>query len=1108
MEHKYKFKLENPVYFSQDLADPNPQTDKDEMETQSMVILMSGALKSRFPQSRVTVSDKCDMIIMNRLQPAQRWIKYPGCMELSFPVQTIKPKVQLTYIAPPGRIQREVKVERLIRRFSKRSLPEILREDGITPTQLLPTHILQNYMNDAERILGIFTTKYHRLPLEWFDDFEYTEMRPEDWIKNSIIDGTRYPIPGLAYLPVDDFRTNALKCIGSDFDIEKNMMKPEIKKTRTNTKLPEVQREYLYHWTTVATYDYDPVTYHWSVVDLVTQRKFTVPGIYLMFFASEPNIFSLRIQTALNARSIAERNLRFNLLVDSMILNDFAMPNKKVLDKITQWTFHNAFMKQLNPQWVDQLFNEIIMGYKKISARADLLHSISLDPLRYHFLEMPDPREKPPIREYMKSPMKPGKFQYVRRYLQFYCLYSIPETIQAIQLVFEDCLKLNKMSLYNYTMTRSLSLKDFEDIQSTYLMNTMTSLKSYWLEVLSGKLILSIRNSGKGWFDLTVDNWNIYNVSKLFRLMELVKHLMIATLRSFVERSVNRYITLVCLPCRNCLTIPDDYEWTTNLLVCPFPAEGYALFQTTMSIDTTGTYYSVNPDLYEPTLVRLLDEGVRQSHYIHRVDSSVLQGLVFPHDLYLSSVGMMAPNIVYNRNYLRFAIRRALIPLKAYKKRYDDFTEFYNMNIGEYINTFKAANHSSTEVKDEITMHLSVKARLEEILPATIPIGPFLVNVAPIRSTLIVKRGDCAAKLLDYFADRLRLNSEDLCEQYTLIFRRLSETASNVETLFETRDWMETVPDKVQKFEERMKTAMYDYDILDHFLYNLSNEDFKYKYDAIAWPLKIMRQIDVVKYDWDNRIEYFQKLQLSDIVAYTDISDNLNAQIQTYSTNNDTDRVHEYAVEIQKIWKMLVDCKNNGELYSKRQAYFGEDPLNMDQINEMFASFIPYRKLWTTASKFIKNIDVYTGNPLVTVDVDKMQEDIANTKKTFQECLQLFSELPLMTEVTQYFIDLVEDFQPKADIIIFVRNPDWLVYHWQELVKTSEMEFKFTTSLSLNFCIAKGIMNFHDLVKDISFRATNDKEEYQRHIEELERKALEEELAREAKKNARRGRKI
>lgn len=137
-----------------------------------------------------------------------------------------------------------------------------------------------------------------------------------------------------------------------------------------------------------------------------------------------------------------------------------------------------------------------------------------------------------------------------------------------------------------------------------------------------------------------------------------------------------------------------------------------------------------------------------------------------------------------------------------------------------------------------------MKRNLEKSLPSSIWIGSFNVNVKPLRSFLIEKRLDLATRLLNMFTAQLRVQIEDILNEYKDIHRKLKEDPFNIERVFEIREWMETIPLTVKALDETVQKLKLEYDVLDQFWWNLSDDDFALKYEAMGFPLEIQIQVN------------------------------------------------------------------------------------------------------------------------------------------------------------------------------------------------------------------------------------------------------------------------
>ncbi len=89
------------------------------------------------------------------------------------------------------------------------------------------------------------------------------------------------------------------------------------------------------------------------------------------------------------------------------------------------------------------------------------------------------------------------------------------------------------------------------------------------------------------------------------------------------------------------------------------------------------------------------------------------------------------------------------------------------------------------------------------------------------------------------------------------------------------REYMDTVPDILDEQQELIDHVLADYELIDEFYYNLTNDDFTAKWTTIAWPNKIRNLLEEVEDQLEEDEERFRKLQISDLATFADKLDSL-----------------------------------------------------------------------------------------------------------------------------------------------------------------------------------------------------------------------------------------
>lgn len=305
-----------------------------------------------------------------------------------------------------------------------------------------------------------------------------------------------------------------------------------------------------------------------------------------------------------------------------------------------------------------------------------------------------------------------------------------------------------------------------------------------------------------------------------------------------------------------------------------------------------------------------------------------------------------------------------------------------------------------------------------------------------------------------------------------------------------------------------MKLKLFEYDILDNFFVPLPNEDFNIKWQGLSGPYKCMKQIVATKKMFEIETEHFQLQQISDIALFHEKFEGLNMNVGLLSAQCDVTKTTEISIDIKKLWKTITETMDFGKLLNKRQLLFGLNEIDLSPINQLQNIFEPYKLLWITAADFIKCKEAWLGNPLSNNVVETIRTTVNEFKEAILNCIDLFAEIPQIQNVAKHFHESILAFEPILDVMGWLKNPAWILYHWHELEQLTGLEIKFSLTISLAYCIAKGIMKYSEQVRQISEAATRNKDELQAKMDEEER--LKQEAAEEliARNNRRRGRKL
>ncbi|KAG7197921.1 hypothetical protein KM043_016158 [Ampulex compressa] len=472
-------------------------------------------------------------------------------------------------------------------------------------------------------------------------------------------------------------------------------------------------------------------------------------------------------------------------------------------------------------------------------------------------------------------------------------------------------------------------------------------------------------------------------------------------------------------------------------------------------------------------LKRFMDLTVLRMQ-IRQVHPFLLPSLKFPPDLYLSSVGLMEEHVCETRYRLQMAYQKSIIPLKAYAKEYEKYLGLFKLHVAKYVEEFQNENHTAMEVKDEIAFHVDMRRALELALPSKITIGPFVVNVKPLKEILIQKRQDCITRLLIMFAENLRNEVQKILFEYTQIKTKLREVPQSIEEVFQLREWIETIPLTVQNLNDTMQGTKQEFDILEYFSWNISDEDFQAMWEALSSPRQIQIQVEEAMDRFVEEQDKFYKVQIQDEILLSEKIDTLVGNVANIAMQTDIEAVHETAIEVKRIWKMMNDCREQGLLLNERQKLFDMPIVPFEHLNRFIKEFESYKSLWVTASDWLRWYEIWMENPLISIDGNQIDDLVAEMHKVMSRCVKTFQEFPKVAAIALTIRNQIETFKPHASMIQALRNPGMKARHFDELSAQTGIQMTLTPSLTFKNLVVLGIMQFEDAIKTVAEAAAKE----------------------------------
>ncbi|XP_076646459.1 dynein axonemal heavy chain 1 [Halictus rubicundus] len=666
-------------------------------------------------------------------------------------------------------------------------------------------------------------------------------------------------------------------------------------------------------------------------------------------------------------------------------------------------------------------------------------------------------------------------FQETKKFWHWYTLYVMREVYEAMSCVVVECMYASGLSLFASNVGKTMKLWEFEDMQYLAITTVVKNLKEPWLEKITHSVRLCLRDIGKGWFNLDQKVHDVYDVMKLHRFMNLATLRMQQALRVMVQSSISVFGDSLVNPALCVLGIEKPYVWGENFVDSPFKSLYQPIFNIEVQMTEKEPVYSTAPEQFAEAIVELYDNAVASSHQIRQIHPFLLPALKFPNDIFLSSVGLLDEQVCWVRERLMLAYMTSSIPLNAYAAEFNRFLELYNLDVAKYIEEFMQDEDLTTvDIKDTITFQLTMMKNLKVKLPSRITIGPFSVTVKQLKQLLMQKRQDCATGLLEMLTKKLRAEVETILDEYREIRIKLKEQPQSIEHIFEIREWMETIPLRVQELEGKMDRLKLDFDVLDTFWWNLSDEDFEAKWEAIGSPLQIQLQVEETNLQLGEEQEKFYRIQVQDEVLLLEKIDTLVGNVQNIGLQSDINRIHETALDVKRVWKAMTECRETGLLLNQRQKLFGMKVAPFEHLQKLIRDFEPYRNLWVTASDWLKWHEVWMDNPLMNVDGSQVDALATDMYRAITRSVRAFQEHPKVQAVAISIRDRIDEFKPYIGLIQSLRDPGMKDRHFELLSAQTGIQIALTPAITFRSLLFFGIEQFEELVKTVADTAAKE----------------------------------
>ena len=492
-------------------------------------------------------------------------------------------------------------------------------------------------------------------------------------------------------------------------------------------------------------------------------------------------------------------------------------------------------------------------------------------------------------------------------------------------------------------------------------------------------------------------NLEVYKISKLRKFMTTIRFMMQDSLRFLVLNSLTDYNKLIASVSSQKVVI----NGTSDVRVWDSNAQGRIggtelggkrpLFLIDLVWRNGQLKYNIDLTQYETVVLAAFDKALGAVEGLPDLEPVVMDQMFWATKPTLQTPHSKEANVVHLRERLRQAIRDGVEPLERYIRKFDKHIPLLSLDISQYAQEYENENHSVDEMERDIVRHMQEWEALDKDIPSHINLGLFWVSCENVRAAM---RKDLSKVVLDLLNRRTGKLAQSISQSFTTIQQRLKDRPLKIEELTELREFMRTVPDIVRSQVARISEMLHNYEILERHRYELSNEDFRARWQAFSWPGKVDEMLRTTEATVEADENSFMRNLTQDQEIFKERVHTLGTIIADFSKNTDMSRLNEIVIEVHKISMELKECQNLVTLFNSRERLFNLEVTHYEEVAQLNKDFEPYRSLWLTAADWTKWRNQWLHGSFLELSAEDVERNLMNAWRTVFKSVKHFKNVP------------------------------------------------------------------------------------------------------------------
>lgn len=593
-----------------------------------------------------------------------------------------------------------------------------------------------------------------------------------------------------------------------------------------------------------------------------------------------------------------------------------------------------------------------------------------------------------------------------------------------------ECNRVLGLRLFNCVPGKSQRVDEFEHHQNSNIQSLSNHLRDQWVITHRNDVHTILKQVGKGWYNMEERNREIYEVSKLKKLLAMINLFMQDTLRFMIEKSLREYTTFIQRACEARVNIdspshvnitwpavnghedPKGLQRPPPLFVVDLKLSDEKKPLNLAQVEARKREiesweppedepdkkcdlkpiaiqqgyvlgFSKDPTLHIQVPIGLIQKGLEALQGIPQVERLVMNDLFWSHNPTLGTVQVSENWVQSLMKQCQNSLEHACKPLYEYLEAFDQYLQYLNLDIDAFVGQIEAnaqENFNLREMEATISYHIQQIEAVESSIPTSINIGLFQVNCSSIKDMLINKHRAVAGRLQSFLVTQARTITNQVADEAMQISRELSKNPTNIEQLTALKQYMAKVPAKLEDMTNSINGMLELYNIVDSFHFRTSNEDFQSKWRCFAWPYTIHSQMEEVHKVLEEQQQEFLDKMHEEQAEFNETIKSLAQEVSNLANFTDFSRLEQIKKYVETLNEKLDRAETATQLFNSREDLFGEEITQYTKLNELRKEFEPYYTLWTIAYNWVHWQQEWVRGSFYKLNAESVE---SNTRSSF-----------------------------------------------------------------------------------------------------------------------------